>query len=266
VINPLRASGGADKEGRDLARENAPLSVMPLDRLVSVRDYEDFTRRFAGIAKARALRTSDGGRELVYLTIAGTDDVPIDIDSDLYRNLLDALRRFGDPDLPLRVDLRERKALVLSARIRLLPDYLWEPVAAAVRARLLEDFGFDRRGLGQTALLSEVISVVQAVRGVAWLDVDAFGAVPERIAQKVTDPDGTVRWPRVLLSQDDILAAVADIIAAGTTLGQAGRMPDRMPPNVDAWPGGLDHGLLRPAEVVAFTPTVTDTLILNQVP
>ncbi|HJV59893.1 MAG TPA: hypothetical protein VJ743_03050, partial [Albitalea sp.] len=37
VVNPLRASGGADKESRDLARENVPLSVMPLDRLVSVR-------------------------------------------------------------------------------------------------------------------------------------------------------------------------------------------------------------------------------------
>jgi hypothetical protein len=39
-----------------------------------------------------------------------------------------------------------------------------------------------------------------------------------------------------------------------------------MPPNVDAWSGGLDHELLRPAELVAFTPAVPDTLILNQVP
>jgi predicted phage baseplate assembly protein len=266
VVNPLRASGGADKESRDLGRENAPLSVMPLDRLVSVRDYEDLTRRFAGIAKARVVRTSDGGRELVYLTIAGTDDVPIDTDSDLYRNLLDALRRLGDPDLPLRVDLRERKALVLSARIRLRPDYLWDPVVAAVRASLLDEFGFDRRALGQAALLSEAISSVQAVRGVAWVDVDAFGAVPQRVLRTVTEPDGTVHRARVLLSQDDILAAVATIIAGGTVPEPQGERPDRMPPNVDAWSGGLDHGLLRPAELVAFTPAVPDTLILNQVP
>ncbi len=62
VINPLRASGGADKESRDLARENAPLSVMALDRLVSIEDYADFTRGFAGIAKARAQQSSDGRR------------------------------------------------------------------------------------------------------------------------------------------------------------------------------------------------------------
>jgi len=39
VINPLAASGGADKESRDQARKNAPLAVMALDRLVSVQDY-----------------------------------------------------------------------------------------------------------------------------------------------------------------------------------------------------------------------------------
>ena len=274
VVNPLRASGGADKEGRDLARENAPLSVTALDRLVSVQDYEDFTRRFAGIAKALARRTSDGRHPLVYLTIAGTGDVPIDPSSDLYRNLLAALRQQGDPDLPLRVDLRERKALVLSARIKLLPGYVWSPtqanapagVASTVRATLLDAFGFDKRALGRAALLSEAISVIQAVPGVAWVDVDAFGAVPERVVQVATGADGNVHRARVLLTQDDIVEAVAGIVNAGARFNQNGKTVERMPPNVDAWPGGLDQGLLRPAEVVAFAPLVPDTLILNEMP
>jgi predicted phage baseplate assembly protein len=129
VINPLRASGGADREDRDLARENAPLAVMSLDRLVSVQDYADFARTFAGIAKAIATRASDGERELVFLTLAGAGDAPIDKTSDLYRNLLLALRQLGDPDLPLRVEARELRALVLSAGVALRPDFSWEPVA-----------------------------------------------------------------------------------------------------------------------------------------
>src|SRR4030095_15963226 len=92
VINPLAASGGADREDRDTARENAPLAVMALDRLVSLQDYGDFTRTFAGIAKASARLLSDGHRQLVHLTIAGADDIPIDPVSDLYKNLLIALR------------------------------------------------------------------------------------------------------------------------------------------------------------------------------
>ncbi len=268
VINPLRASGGADAESRDLARENAPLSVMPLDRLVSVQDYEDLTRRFAGIAKVLARSDTDGSRRLVYLTIAGTDDVPIDVSSDLYRNLLDALRTHGDPDLPLRIDLRERKALVLSSKIKILPDYQWEVVASEVRAALLDVFGFDKRKLGEAALLSQAISVMQRVRGVDWVDVDAFGAVPERVPTVTVDENGVVHRTRELLTQDDILDAIAEIVDAGVTLNGALPLVERMPPNVTAWPGGFDPAtqVLRPAEIVAFTPDVTDTLILNQIP
>jgi predicted phage baseplate assembly protein len=54
VNNPIEAAGGADKETRDQARKNAPLAVMALDRLVGVQDYADFSRTFAGIAKAQS--------------------------------------------------------------------------------------------------------------------------------------------------------------------------------------------------------------------
>ena len=99
VVNPLRASGGADKESRDQARKNVPLALMALDRLVSTQDYEDFARTFAGVGKAFATRLSDGRRELVHVTIAGADDIPIDATSDLFRNLSQALRKFGDPSV-----------------------------------------------------------------------------------------------------------------------------------------------------------------------
>ena len=155
VINPLPASGGADKETRDQARKNAPLAVMALDRLVSVQDYEDFARVFAGIGKARAAELSDGRRQIVHLTIAGADDIPIETHSDLYRNLAAALRRFGDPYQAFRIELRELKLLVLSARVRIHPDYLWEKVEPRIRAALLDTFSFERRELGQDALLSE---------------------------------------------------------------------------------------------------------------
>ena len=256
VINPLRSSGGADREDRDLARSNAPLAVMSLDRLVSVSDYADFTRTFAGIAKAVATRASDGQLEFVLLTIAGVDDAPIDKTSDLYRNLLAALRKLGDPDLPLRVEPRELLALVLSAGVALLPDFSWEPVAAEVRSTLLQRFGFGRRALGQSVRLSEVISAIQGVRGVAYVDVDTFGAVPEKVA----GTDGTRR----LVTQSEVTNAVAlalhpDQFKTRRRAGRAGHLP----PDVIAFPGGNDRGVLRPAGLAIFAPAVADTLILN---
>ena len=262
VINPLAASGGADKETRDLARESAPLSVMALDRLVSVADYTAFTRRFAGIAKALALRVSDGRQQLVYITIAGVDDIPIDTTSDLYQNLLAALRDAGDPDLPLRVALRELKALMLSANIKLLPDFVWESVVAAVRAQLLDTFGFDSRALGQPALLCEVIAAIQGVLGVDYVDVDAFGAVSQAAsaATRLATGDTAVS----LLTQDDVVAEVSRIVSPPPVW--RGRRKEREPRDVTAWPGGSDAGVLRPAELAVFMPTVSDTLVLNQIP
>lgn len=262
VINPLRATGGADRESRDLARENTPLSVATLDRLVSIADYAAFTRRFAGIAKAVAMATTDGRRRLVHITIAGVDDAPIDADGDLYRNLLAALRRLGDPELPIEIVPRELKVLVMSANVRVAPDHLWDRVSTDVRAALLDRFGFQRRQLGQPARLSEVIATIQGVNGVAYVDVDAFGAVPE----KVSAPGGGRR----LVRQQEVSAAVQLAIHGpcqnNSTAGK--HAPEGASPalaDVMAWPGGFDRTELRPAELVLFTPSVPDTLILNEV-
>lgn len=256
VINPLRSSGGTDREDRDLARSNAPLAVMALDRLVSVSDYAEFTRTFAGIAKAVATRASEYQRELVMMTIAGVDDVPIDKTSDLYRNLLVALRKLGDPDLPLRAEPRELLTLVLSAGVALLPEYSWEPVVTAVRSMLLQRFGFAQRALGQSLRLAEVVSAIQGVRGVAYVDVDTFGAIPE----KVTVTDGTRR----LVTQDNVTGMVAGLLSKDQQkVRRRAGLAGSLPPDVIAFPGGNDRGVLRPAELAIFTPAVPDTLILN---
>lgn len=177
VINPMPASGGTDPEGRDQARRNAPLAVMALDRLVSVRDYEDFARTYAGIGKASATRLVEGGGELVYLTIAGSDDIPIDTTSQLYLNLRLALRDAGDPHQPFRVAIREKLLLAISANVRLHSDYIWEAVEPKIRATLLDTFSFERRELGQDAHLSEAIAAIQAVPGVLYVDIDLFDVV-----------------------------------------------------------------------------------------
>jgi predicted phage baseplate assembly protein len=264
VINPLRGSGGADKEDRDQGRENVPLAVMALDRIVSVQDYADFTRTFAGIGKAQARQVSNGHYELVHLTVAGADDIPIDVESDLYRNLLAALRRYGDPDLPIEVQMRELIVLVINAKVRLASDYQWEPVATAVRAALLDTFGFAKRSLGQPALLCEVIGCIQNVEGVAWVDVDAFGGLPEKTVDKGT---------RRLLTLEELAEAAAKIVNPGQysdTRPDTGE-PSTTPPapypadRVDANVAGFEGGALRPAQLAIAIPTVPDTIVLNPI-
>jgi predicted phage baseplate assembly protein len=241
VSNPMAATGGADRESRDQARQNAPLAVMALDRLVSTRDYADFARTFAGIAKASAARLSDSQRRLVHLTVAGSDDIPIDKTSDLYRNLNKALRDFGDPHQPIQVALRTFLLLVIEARIRILPDYLFEKVEPKIRAALLDRFSFERRELGQDALLSDAMGTIQSVEGVAYVDVDKFDWVDE---QKVVDH----------------LAGVASLSAV---IGRRERIPVSLALVVT---DEIDPSKrIKPAEIAYLSPDIPDTIILSEI-
>jgi Baseplate J-like protein len=238
VVNPLAASGGADPDRIDQARANAPLAVMALDRLVSVRDYADFSRTYAGIGKAAAAQLSDGRRRLVHVTVAGNDDIAIDPSSDLHANLLASLRAFGDPSLPVQVDARRVKLLVMSASVGLLPDYAWESVAPRVRAALLACFAFDARALGQSAFLAEAVRAAQDAEGVAYVTFGVFDGVGEG-------------------------ATAAQLAALGATLA--------LRPFVQAEAARVDPKAARgsarrilPAELVYLTPDVPETLILTE--
>lgn len=251
VINPQRALGGADPDSRDQARRKVPLGVMALDRLVAVQDYADFARSFAGIGKAAAARLTAGHRQLVHVTIAGIDDIPIDESSDLFRNLLRALHDRGDPYQPIQLAVRELSLLVISANVRVLPEYEWEMVAARLRSAMLDVFGFERRELGQDVVLSEVVSTMQAVEGVDYVDVDAVGAIPEKV------PDTVFPGHRRLVTPDEISKWVEELVAESTQKGAAPRVAvNRAQP---------DSGVLRPAQIAFLTPDVPDTLILNLV-
>ena len=238
VINPLRASGGADRDTAGQARRNTPMALMALDRLVGVRDYANFSRTFAGIGKASSALLTDGRRNVVHVTIAGAEDIPIDPTSTLYQNLLAALQQFGDPSLPIQVAVRKLKVLMIAARVKLVADYLWESVEAKVRAAILATFGFDQRDLGQSAFLSETIGTIQSVEGVAYVDVQTFDAVAE-----------------------DVTAA--ELAGLAGTLGRNNAVEADLA-RID--PNATDPARrILPAEVAIVTPDIPDTVILTEI-
>jgi predicted phage baseplate assembly protein len=234
VINPQPATGGANAETRDQARVNAPLAVMALDRLVAVRDYADFARTFAGIGKASAVEISDGRRQIVHLTIAGAGDIPLAEDSDLFRNLSLALGQFGDPNQPMRVATRELLAVVVSANVRVVPDYQFITVAPSIRTALLDAFSFERRDLGQDVLLSQVISVIQSVPGVSYVDVDTLDRIGE--------------------------SSIADDLKR---LQDSPRLNDRIEAKLART--GDDPLQILPAQLAYLSPDITDALILKEI-
>lgn len=249
VVNPLRTSGGADADSAEQLRRNAPLGLQSLDRLVSLRDYAEFARAFAGIGKASAVRLSDGQRELVHVTVAGLDDVPILPSSDLFVNLQSAFTRLGDARQPVQLDVRELVLLVLAARIRVAENYSWELVEPHVRATLLKEFGFDARDLGQPLASSEVLGVIARVPGVAFVDLDTLGGIPGRRA----------------ITPLEIAKLVTARVSGSEPDQQCGWLPPFCPVNARL-AGPDENGVLAPAQLVLLRADVPETLVLTSIP
>jgi len=108
---------------------------------------------------------------------------------------------------------------------------------------LLAAYGFERRELGQAVALSEIVGVMQAVPGVDYVDVDAFGGLPETL----------------LTASTDVGAAVAEQIEA---IAQH-QPPACLPVEASRYqkqPRGI-----RPAQLAYLSAEVPETLILNRI-
>lgn len=172
VVNPLPATGGDDPETLDRARQNAPLTVLTLERVVSLQDYEDFSRAFAGIAKALATWTWMGQARGVFITVAGPNGVAVE--SELIEKLVSQIQKSGDPHVPLQVKSYRQAFFRINARIKINPDFQMNSVLAAVKQALTDAFSFEARAFGQGVALSEVVAVIHAVLGVVAVDVDSL--------------------------------------------------------------------------------------------
>jgi predicted phage baseplate assembly protein len=191
----------ADRETLDEARGNAPLTVLTLDRIVSLRDYGDFARAFSGVAKAQAtLASSNSGRH-VLVTVAGPDAASIEETSSLYANLVGAMRAAGDPQVPLRVKTFVPAFFTLAGTIFCAPDYLAAKVLAEIEKALRQAFSFGVREFSQSVARSEVVATLHTVPGVVAVDLDLF----HRVDQPATlETALSAAPPRTSLTGDDM--------------------------------------------------------------
>jgi predicted phage baseplate assembly protein len=174
VTNPEATERAVDPQMFADARENAPMTVLTLDRVVSLQDYEDFARNFNGVAKALATWTWNVNSRGVFLTVAGLAGAPIAPDSSLRSDLIKSLRELGNPLLPIEVRTFTPVSFKLGGTVFVDSDRVPEKVEAAVKEALKAAFSFDARSFGQPLALSEVEAVMKNVPGVAFVDLDAL--------------------------------------------------------------------------------------------
>jgi predicted phage baseplate assembly protein len=177
VTNPIEASGAADGENLTEAQQNAPLTVQTFDRIVTLQDYEDFARAFAGVSKALATWTWFGQERGVFLTLAGTDGTNIKSTSKTHTDLLSQIKSLGDPSIPLQIagDPSYRPVFFLvEGTVVINANYIVDVVLAAIERELRSRYSFAARAFGQPVHRSDVIATIQKVPGVISVDLDAL--------------------------------------------------------------------------------------------
>lgn len=179
VSNPLAATGAADRENIKDAKKNATLNIHTLGRIVSLKDYEDFAKAFSGIDKALATWAWLGQKRGILITVAGANAELVPENSILYKNLLNAVRSAGDPNIPLIIKTYEPVYFRLIAKIQVDSSYNPDNTLIGIKGTLQHNFSFHQRQFGQGVSASEVISIIQQVKGVVAVDLDKLHRLGE---------------------------------------------------------------------------------------
>lgn len=213
AFNPVGFSGAADPEGIDKIRENAPRSVLTLDRLVSLQDYEDYARSYPGIGKAMAASLSEGQRRLIHLTIASESGQPILQTDPLWLALAKSIEANKDPVHHLTTASFTPRAFGVNASMLVDERYLWEDVVVSVKNALNNTFSFTARRFGQGVTPAEVTTVMQNIDGVIAIDLERIwrtdqsylAAPPRRIIEAMPpiDVNGQRQTAELLLISEN---------------------------------------------------------------
>jgi len=177
VTNPLKADGGSDPESLDDARRNAPRTVLTMDRIVSVSDFQNFAQGFAGIGKATSYIISIGGSDTVLIAIASSTGDKVNDFSEVYINLVTAIESHKDPSTRFIVRSFKPRQFRVKAKILVSEDREIKDIMKIVKARLQDAFSFKMREFGQEVTLSEVVSIIQKAEGVEAVKIDVFERV-----------------------------------------------------------------------------------------
>jgi hypothetical protein len=178
LVNPSAASGGADPDCPDNARQSAPLHTLTLDRVVSLADYQNYALAFAGIAKAAATWSWFNQTRGVSVTVAGAGGSSLAGSSTL-QALATSILAAGDPYVPIQVLACQTTLFQVAASVLInTPTYDGPTVIAAVGASLTSGFGFSARAIGQGVAQSDVIAAITAVAGVLAVRLTVFGPSP----------------------------------------------------------------------------------------
>ena len=170
VTNTIPATGGADRESLDQARRQAPAELRSLWKAVTKEDYKALAEGFPGVAKAQVLDTNDCPTIRYYslqLAIAprgGGRPSPL---------LKEELSIFLEARKVVTVEVNLTdpvyKEIHVDAEIYTYAGEDLSLVRSRIEQALADFFAFDRVAFGQAVHVSDLVALLDGVRGVSYV-------------------------------------------------------------------------------------------------
>ena len=172
VTNPVPATGGASRETIEHARRQAPAELRTLWKAVTLEDYKALAEGFPGVAKAQVLDTNDCQNIRYYnvrLAIAPDGGgLPTAL---LKRDLADFLERRKVITVEVNLFDPIYRPIDIDAEVYAWPGEALENVRSRIEYQLTEFFAFDSLCFGQTVHQSDLVALIDGVRGVSHLNL-----------------------------------------------------------------------------------------------
>ncbi|MCF6281648.1 MAG: baseplate J/gp47 family protein [Candidatus Polarisedimenticolaceae bacterium] len=170
VVQSIASSGGNSMEDVPSMRENAPASVLTLERAVSLADFTHLATSNSSVWQARAIRLQPGmaRKDKVEVVVVPAGGGAL---GTLQETLESTLTQHALPSVAVSVTLFKSVILNLTITIRVKgEEYDPEFIAEDLRQALFEAFALKQVKLGEPLFRSQVIEVAEGVEGVENCD------------------------------------------------------------------------------------------------
>jgi len=170
ISNPVAATGGSSRETLQHARNQAPAELRSLWKAVTLQDYKALAEGYPGVAKAKVLDTNDCQNIRYYnvhLAIAPNGGgMPSGL---LKRDLAEYLERRKVITVEVKLFDPVYRPIHIDCEVYAWPGEALENVRSRIESALADFFGFDQVNFGQTIHSSDLIALIDGVRGVSHI-------------------------------------------------------------------------------------------------
>ncbi len=216
VRQPIATSGSGDMENESSLRENAPASLLTLERAVSITDFKNLAASYSSVAQANAFTATalKARHDSVEVVVVPADSS--DLSDDLKGKLEEYLANRSMPGIEVQVSGFEGVTLALDITVRgKKEEYDPEIVKANAKSALLEAFSLENRRLGQPLYRSELYEIVEAVEGVenSTCEITEVNAPDVIAAPLIIKGDDNVTIKAVKATRRQVIHLAADGLA-----------------------------------------------------